>query len=124
VGAVGRRAHLALGAIRLFNGVSALVVPEIVSRRLGSDPAASPGAIYPLRMFGVRTVILGAELLFGDEDTRQRSLALGRFVHASDTAAVALGGLRGQLPPRTAVLLTGVSALNTTLAVLGTAAHR
>jgi hypothetical protein len=32
---------------------------------------------------------------------------------------VALGGARGQLPRRTAALLTGLSALNTLLAFLG-----
>jgi hypothetical protein len=122
--AVGDRAHLALGVIRLFNGAAALLVPEMTARRLGVDPEANPAPIYPLRMFGVRTVILGAELLTGSEATRRRSLKLGMLVHASDTTAVALGGVRGQLPPKTAALLTGVSALNTTLAVLGWRARR
>ena len=122
--AVGDRAHLVLGAIRLFNGAAALLVPEMTARRLGVDPEANPAPIYPLRMFGVRTVILGAELLTGSEATRRRSLKLGMLVHASDTTAVALGGVRGQLPPKTAALLTGVSALNTTLAVLGWRARR
>jgi len=122
--AAGERSHLLLGGIRLFNGATALLVPELVVRRLGADPDASPSAVYPLRMFGVRTVVLGAELLLGAPETRRRSLELGVLVHASDTASVALGGLRGQLPPRTAALLTGVSTLNTALAVLGTRAAR
>jgi hypothetical protein len=70
-------------------------------------------------MFGVRTVVLGAELLFGSEETRLRSMRIGRAIHASDTIAAAVGGIRGQLPRRVAVLLTGISALNTALAFLG-----
>ncbi len=118
------RGHLLLGGIRLFNGVAALLVPEMTARRLGTDPEASPGSIYPLRMFGVRTAVLGAELLLGGAETRQRSLQVGVLIHASDTTAAALGGLRHQLPPRTAVLLTGISTLNTALAVLGSLGPR
>ena len=113
------RAHLLLGAIRLFNGVVALTLPENTARRLGTDPEANPAPLYPLRMFGVRTTVLGAELLFGSEETRLRSMRIGRAIHASDTLAAALGGIRGQLPRRTAALLTGISTLNTILAFLG-----
>jgi hypothetical protein len=116
---VRERAHLLLGAIRLFNGAAALLVPSAMARRLGTDPEANPAPIYPLRMFGVRTVLLGAELLFGSEETRLRSMRIGRVIHASDTTAAALGGIRGHFPPRLAVLLTGISALNTILAFLG-----
>jgi len=111
--------HLLLGSIRLVNGLAALLAPAMSARRLGVDPEANPAPIYPLRMFGVRTVVLGAELLFGDDATRRRSARVGILIHASDTTAAALGGLRRQLPPRVAILLVGVSSLNTTLAVLG-----
>jgi hypothetical protein len=113
------RGHLVLGGIRLFNGLAALLVTRMSARQLGVDPDANPAPLYPLRMFGVRTAILGAELLAGAPATRRRSLRLGVLIHASDTTAAALGGLRGQLPPRTAALLVGISTLNTTLAVLG-----
>jgi hypothetical protein len=116
---VRERAHLLLGAIRLFNGAAALLVPSAMARRLGTDPEANPAPVYPLRMFGVRTVVLGAELLVGSKETRLRSMRIGRVIHASDTAAAALGGIRGQLPARVAVLATGISALNTVLAFLG-----
>ena len=121
---VGERSHLLLGGIRLFNGAAALLVPQLTARRLGVDPDANPAPLYPLRMFGVRTVVLGAELLVGGPEVRRRSLQLGVLIHASDTTAAALGGLRGQLPPRTAALLTGVSSLNTALAVLGSRAQQ
>jgi hypothetical protein len=97
----------------------ALLVPEAAARRLGTDPEANPAAVYPLRMFGVRTVILGAELLVGAPETRRRSLKLGIVIHTSDTAAAVAGGIRGQLPPKVAAALTAISTLNTALAILG-----
>jgi hypothetical protein len=48
---------------RRFNGAAALIVPSVTARRLGNDLESSAAAIYPPRMFGVRTVVLGAELL-------------------------------------------------------------
>ena len=114
-----------LGGIRLFNGAAALLAPGSVTRRLGVDPDANPAPVYPLRMFGVRTVVLGAELLLPlKQDHRVRAMRVGIVIHASDTLAAGLGGIRGQLPRRTAALLTGVSALNTALAVLGSSAPR
>jgi hypothetical protein len=113
------RSHLILGCIRLFNGAVAMASPDSTARRLGTDPEASPGPIYPLRMFGVRTVILGAELLVGDPDTRRRSMRLGVLIHASDTVAAASGGIRGQLPPKVAMATTAISSFNTALAILG-----
>jgi hypothetical protein len=117
------RAPQILGAIRLFNGAGALLLPSVTARRLGSDPEASPASQYPLRMFGVRTVILGIELLWGDPQTKARSLRFGRFIHASDTASAAYGGISRQLPARTAILLTLISSFNTLLAFLGSSAQ-
>lgn len=108
-----------LGAIRLFNGAAALFAPRTMGRRLGADPDADPSAIYPLRMFGVRTIVLAAELLIGSEERRRQSLRTGVLIHASDTASAATAGFRRQLPLRVAVLATSVSAVNTALSVLG-----
>jgi hypothetical protein len=117
-------AQRALGAIRLFNGAVALLAPSTTAGRLGVDPDANQAPFYPLRMFGVRTVVLGLELLRGDEETRSRSARTGIAIHASDTLAAGIGGLRGQLPRRTALILVGVSSLNTALAVTGSAGRR
>lgn len=114
-----------LGGIRLINGAGALLAPGFAARRLGVDPNANAAPIYPLRMFGVRTVVIGAELLLPrSEEQRAWTLRVGIVIHASDTIAAALAGLRGHLPARTALLLTGVSALNTTLAVVGSQSVR
>jgi hypothetical protein len=114
-----------LGGIRLFNGAAALVAPGFVTRRLGADPDANPAPIYPLRMFGVRTVVIGADLLLPAEThERLRAMRIAILIHASDTLAAGLGGLRGQLAPRTSAMLTGISALNTALAIVGSCAPR
>ena len=54
-------ARYTLAAIRLFNGGVALFAPETLARRLGADPQANGAVIYVLRMFGIRTVVIGTE---------------------------------------------------------------
>ena len=112
------RAPQLLGCARLFFGATSLLVPSKVARRLGVDPEANPAPIHPLRMFGIRTVLIGAELLFGSPATRARSVRLAPLIHASDTLSAALAGLRHQLAPRVAVTTTLVSAANTMLALM------
>ena len=58
-------ARIALATIRLVNGTMALLTPGMMLRRLGADPRANGVAVYPLRMFGIRTVVLGVERLTG-----------------------------------------------------------
>lgn len=116
--AARRRAPQALGCVRLFFGGTSLLVPSTVARRLGVDPEANPAPIHPLRMFGIRTVIIGAELLFGSPATRARSVRLAPLIHASDTLSAALAGLRHQLAPKVAVTTTLISAGNTALALM------
>jgi hypothetical protein len=111
-------ARVLLSAIRLVNGSAALVVPRRVARRLGATTETEAAAVYPLQLFGVRTILIGAELLGGDRARRRYALDVSVAIHASDTLAAALAGLRKQLPRRTATILTLVSAGNTALAVL------
>ena len=53
-------ARVLLARIRLFNGAAALFVPAVVVRRLGTEPEASPTALYAFRLFGVRTILIAA----------------------------------------------------------------
>jgi hypothetical protein len=110
------RARVALATIRLVNGTMALLAPGMMLRRLGADPDASQVAIYPLRMFGVRTVVLGADLLAGGPV--QQKGRVGVVIHATDAASAMTAGLRRQLPARVALVAAGISVTNTVLAAI------
>ena len=110
-------ARIALACIRLLNGLAGLLAPNLLLRGLQLDPEKNPGAFYAFRLFGVRTVILGAELLRGDAAVRDRSLRLGVVIHASDTIAAVLAGLSGQIPRPAATRVALLSALNTCLSI-------
>jgi hypothetical protein len=107
----------ALAGIRVFNGATGLLAPALLIRRLdpGREPH-SPAAVYAFRLFGIRTVLLGLDLLVHRGERLRDDLREGVLIHASDTATAASLGLSGRLPPRTAVLTTLISATNTVLA--------
>src|SRR5438270_237600 len=56
-------ARILLACIRLLLGSLALLAPGIPARQIGVDPKANPGVQYVFRMFGIRTVLIGAEAL-------------------------------------------------------------
>lgn len=111
-------ARIVLAGIRLINGGLGLFVPRRLIRRLGGDPTTSPTAIYALRMFGVRTIVLGADLLKPAGPVRDHALQVAPIVHASDTVAAALVGIQGKVPPRVAIMTVAISAGNTVLAIV------
>jgi hypothetical protein len=112
---VGDVARCLLGGIRLVNGALGLLAPGVVIRRLGDD-GPNPAAVYGLRMFGIRTVVLGADLLLLRRPARDRAVRAAVLVHASDTATVLQLWRSGQLPAATARPLALISGLNTALA--------
>jgi hypothetical protein len=112
------RARIALGIIRLINGVLGLLAPGILARALGSDAPASPATRYAFRLFGVRTVLLAAELLLANGPVRDHACRTAIVVHASDTVAVALSAWRRELPPQAAMTTVIISGVNTILAIL------
>ena len=114
----GEHARRTLAAIRLFNGALALLAPQLLIRRLGTDPDRDPSAIYPFRMFGVRTLIIGADLLVLNGEEQRRATKLAVLIHASDTASAATCLVKGYLPRKAGIVATGVSSLNTILAVI------
>jgi hypothetical protein len=107
-----------LGVIRLINGVLGLVAPGFLVRRLGGEPAASGLANYPFRMFGIRTIVLACDLFVLRGEQLHRATQAAVLIHATDTASAVLGGVRKEVPPRTAVMTTLISAANTVLAVI------
>jgi hypothetical protein len=73
-------------------------------------------AIYPLRMFGIRTVVLGVDLLAGG--SVQQKGRVGVVIHATDATSAITAGLRRQLPARVALVAAGISVTNTVLAAI------
>ncbi|MFN8592529.1 MAG: hypothetical protein U0031_13810 [Thermomicrobiales bacterium] len=117
-------ARLALGIIRLINGVLGIVAPGILIRRLGGDPAHNAVARYAFRLFGVRTVLLAGELLAPDGPVRVHAARTAIAIHAADTTAAAWGAWRRELPPRPALMTIGISTINTILAVIAWRGYR
>ena len=111
-------ARITLSAIRLFNGTAALFAPAALLRRLGVDPEANLAAHYALRMFGVRTVLIGAQLLLRNGGLRAHSLRVAPVIHVLDAAAAMVAGAQRQLPQRAATMAALISTLNTVLAVV------
>jgi hypothetical protein len=107
-----------LACIRLVNGLAALVVPGFLARQIGVDPTANPGILYVFRMFGIRTVLIGAELLVYPRGPRRAdALRKAVLIHASDTLAAVLAALSGRLPKQGRSIVL-ISALNTLLAIV------
>jgi hypothetical protein len=114
----GDYSRIALASIRLFNGIAALFVPATLARRLAVDPETNRAALYVLRLFGVRTILIGAQLLLRNEGLRAHSLRVAPVIHAVDAAAVLIAGERGYLPLRAATTAALISTVNTGLAVV------
>jgi len=57
----GRVARYALAGVRIVNGSVALIAPSVIIGRFGESPARDSAAVYGLRMFGIRTVLIGAD---------------------------------------------------------------
>ena len=111
-------ARVLLACIRLFNGLAALVAPGMLLGRLGVDTEANPAAAYIARMFGIRTVLIGWELLASHGEARQKALKQAVLIHASDTLAAYLAAQTGKLPPPMNRVLVAISAMNTVLALI------
>jgi hypothetical protein len=111
-------ARIALGTIRTVNGLAAMLTPRKMLRRLGVDPETNGAAIYALRMFGIRTILLGIELFVAKGERLEEALQRGVIIHASDTASAFMTGVRKELPRRVAVMVTMISSINTALAIM------
>jgi hypothetical protein len=114
---VSSAALATLAAIRIVNGAAAVVAPRLVAKRLGAGDDPSPATLYALRLFGIRTVVIGRDLLREQGPTRTNALRAALVVHASDTLAAVAAGREG-LPARHARMLRLISSVNTALALL------
>jgi hypothetical protein len=93
-----------LAAIRIMNGAAGLLVPDKLLGRLGVDITKDRSGTYPFRMFGIRTILIGLDLVV--------------LIHATDTVSAAVTTARGDLPPKQGLVAIGISAVNTGLAVV------
>lgn len=117
--AIGTGARYALGAVRLIAGTSGLLAPTMIIRRFGDEnPAGNPAAIYGLRLFGIRTVLIGADLFRLRGSDLQHAIRVAPLIHASDTATVAALWRSKQLAPDLARPFLLISATNTLLSVI------
>lgn len=107
-----------MALIRLFNGLAALVVPGQLAERLGIDTDANPAALYVLRMFGIRTVLIGWDLLVSTGDRRAQALKMAPVIHASDTVAAYLASQNPRFPQPMGRVTVIISAVNTALALI------
>lgn len=114
---VGQYARVVLASIRVINGGLALLAPAFLAQRVGADPATDVGILYAFRMFGIRTVLIGLDLLADDGAVRSHAIQQALPIHASDTVAAFLAARSGRLGT-SGPLLVGISALNTLLAFL------
>lgn len=113
-----QRARTVLATVRLINGALGLVAPMVLLRRLGFDRTSGRAGVYPFRMFGIRTILIGADLLLREGEERQRATRLAVLIHAADTISAASAGISGDLPRKAAIMTTALSAGNTVLAVI------
>lgn len=116
--AVSRRARTALGIVRLLNGGLGLLLPKVLIHRLDPADPPSPAAVYAFRLFGIRTILLGRDLLVCDNADLRRTLDEAVLIHVTDTVTATSLTASGSVPRRSGLVLMAVSAGNTALALL------
>src|SRR5918999_1217415 len=109
--------RVTLAGIRIFNGAAGLFAPAWLARQLDVQQAAGPMA-YPFRMFGIRTILIGADLLARDPAVRRHAVRAALVVHVSDTVCAVVAARTGALPRAAARKATAISAANVALALL------
>ncbi|UOY03679.1 hypothetical protein [Blastococcus sp. PRF04-17] len=125
IGILGTGARYALGGVRLAAGATGLFAPRMIISRFGDDaPTGNPAAVYGLRLFGVRTILIGLDLWRLEGRELDRALRAAPLIHASDTATVLALQQSRQLSPERARPLLLISGTNTLLSVLALLASR
>ena len=111
--------------MRVVNGVLGLVAPTFIARRLGDEhPERNAAAIYGIRLFGIRTIVIGLDLLRPPGEALDRAVRAAPLIHGSDTATVLTLQRRKVLPSQLARPLAAISGLNTLLAVVAVLGRR
>ena len=125
IGVLGTAARFALGGVRVLAGTTGLLAPAMIIGRFGDeDPAHNPAAIYGLRLFGIRTVLIGADLFRLEGRELERALRAAPLIHASDLATVLTLWRKDQVSSGQARPLAVLAGANTVLAVLALVGSR
>jgi hypothetical protein len=112
-------ARYALGGVRLAAGTTGLLAPRMIISRFGDEaPSSNAAAIYGLRLFGIRTILIGLDLWRLKGRDLDRAVRAAPLIHASDTATVFALQQNKQLSPERARPLLLISGVNTVLAVV------
>lgn len=112
-----------LGAVRLTTGTLGLFAPEVLAKRFGDRAKDNAAVNYAFRLFGVRTIILGAELFLLKGEGLDRAVRLAPIIHGSDTIAALIASRQGQVSKASGLSLVAISATNTVLALLSQGAR-
>ena len=104
------KAKDAVAVARVAVGAGTWLMPNLSGRLFGLDPEGNPQLPYVGRLFGVRDVVLGAGVLRSPRKQKDAWATAGLACDVADTAAGAIAGARGQLPPAAAALVTATAA--------------
>jgi hypothetical protein len=97
-----RHARYGLAAVRIVNGSLGLFAPRVLIKRLDPSHEPSPAAIYAFRLFGVRTILLGLDVLVRPDAEVQRAMREGVLIHLSDMVTIRAAPRSSRSsPPRT-----------------------
>jgi hypothetical protein len=104
------KAKDAVAVGRIVVGAGAYLTPNLSGRLFGLDPDGNPQLPYIGRLFGARDVALGAGVLRSSKKQKDAWATAGLACDVADVGAGALAGIRGQLPPAAAALVTATAA--------------
>jgi hypothetical protein len=100
-----------LVGVRTAIGAGAWLTPRLSGRMFGLDPDANPQATYLARLFGIRDVALAYGLGSSQGEQRRNWLRIGMVCDVADALAGMLAGRSGDLPPKSALLVTATAML-------------
>ena len=107
-----------LAGLRLAVGVTSYVAPNFGGKLFGLEPDANPQGAYLARLFGIRDAALALGPLRAKKKAQDNWIELGIMCDAADTLSAALGGGKGYLPPKAAVLVGAPAVAATALGVI------
>jgi len=79
------------------------------------DAKANPALSYPLRLFGVRDVLMGILLQTSKSDALDRHLSIGIAIDLIDVTAGGLSGFTGQIPKQASIFCCGAGLVGAAL---------